>query len=1656
MSVASVISTGGAGGDFERRVGAYFLALLLTKSFMPIFSDAAPQRVHFQARRLGWRIDDLVVEAQSEAGLTHRVAAQIKRTFTLSLNDEECRETLAAAWADFNNATLFQQGRDAIVLVTFLGTNRIQRDVRWLIGQARAAGDAADFLARRQGQGTLNKQAKADYETIKAIIDQANGSPVADENVWRFLQAFHVLSFDFQDAAAKDAAAILTLLASLQAAGGEADAASSTWSELIDFAGLAAAEGRSVDFASLPERAKTRHSQVPSSKHGELSRLRQHSATTLRRLAAAGPQEIVFDRIELRAQLEAAVAEQQVVLVVGPAGSGKSVLGINYLSGAASADTNFAFSAEEFKAAHIDQVLTNASLNLTWKELESQLPLHRKTFFVDGLERLLEASERAAFKDLLLSVKYDSSISLVITCRDYYAEVVERSLLMASNVTFAKIVVGGLSDAELSQAEAAAPTLQPLLANQSLRSILRNPFLLTRASQLRLAQDESIPQTERALRRRMWSELVRDDAYVADGMPSKREKVFFDVCIARARALRPYVEVADVDGALQRLGNANLVANDQFHRFAAAHDVFEDWGLIEWFTRRFEAHSGSSTAMAGEVGGHPALRRAYRKWLTEQLDVDRTIVDQFISEVSSEKSLPPHFVDDTWLAVFQSSAAGSFMTAFAGKLFADEGALLQRVLHLVRVGCKTVSPKAQGIHIWLRWHVPTGNAWPILLAFMDENWEAVPRRMDSLLVAFMEDWSANISGSEQLPEGADSVGSLIEKLLALPTNAPGRVVPRERLVEILMKAPRANEALFKSIASRASAPGSIRLDEDARHFAKLTFEPFKAIAFASAFPRELQAVCLGRWFASDKDDRWSSSRELEAVFGLTHSYEHRFFPRSSMQGPMLFLLRAHPSEGVRFIVNFINQCCSNYKANSQQQRRLIEPPHESELTLSDGRARSILENQRLWQTYRGTHVMPAVMECALMALEAWFLDIAEGATTPEVFQSFLNYILNNSNNAASLGVVASACLAHPDLAGDCCVSILGSTELIRMDVARMMADKTALAPGGFDVFSQMFQRERLDSKALPHRKHHLEELAIQLQLGPQRASMEALLDRYLAALPPEHERTTEQSQWMLALRRMDLRTYDRRDVGDRVEFTMGELPSDVQAMVQDSEAFQVEFMKRIELQNWAHRHKDDGVAAGDESWRDKLALAKEVEGQIAVRGTRDILEGGGRMVAAVIARDRWAVLDPVDRQWCLETIVGCLGEIPSEDVFGGSIPVDGKMECAAAIGALAPLVSQADAELLLEVSLTHWNQHVQQAAVQSLAHQRLWDAPSLLNFALHVLVAAARATLEQDAELEKLPWNQHPSASELRQQRQAQFAAIDRSMWGSAPPLLDPHLLRHDHTLALYLLLVFRSRTGSPLALQLFEWIGDQFERWWDRMHEDRDQNFELHIAAQEAFANFLIESEASVGVALLQRVLPQVAGEPNEFAKLLDDLIRAADARGDGTTFWTLWALIAAEAQKAKWFAELRDDRSWGGSLIRSLLLSKGWKAGVREWRLLGAASQRVDALFVALPVGGLALEAYGDYLLSIGNPSLPAAVRIIQSRMGEMLEDALKRSSSARTAMDQLVSRLMFEDLPGLQSATLRAPTLALLDALVQAGSSNAFLLREDFLTPSGGVGR
>lgn len=1659
-AVSNTISTGGGGGEFERRVGAFFLTLLLTSSFAPIFPSATPRRVHFQARRVGWMIDDVVVEASTEAGKVHHLCAQIKRTFTLSASDDECRATIGAAWQDFNNASMFDQASDAIVLVTYLGTNRIQHDLRWLLGQARASASEPEFAQRRTGTGSLNKRAKADYETILSILNDLVGGPLSLDRVWRFLKAFHVLSFDFLDSAGKDEATAKTLLAALRAEGAPADAAATTWAELINHAGAWSSEGRSVELSTLPPEIYARHRQVASSRQAEVARLRKHSEVTLRRVSAVGPRGVTFDRSNLGIALDAEFAANQVVLVVGPAGGGKSVLAKQFLNAVARSETTFAFSAEEFGGAHIDEVLARASIGLAWQELLTLLPLHRKTFLVEGLERLLEANDRQAFSDLLLSVKEDPSISLVITCRDYYAEIVERSLLAPSGVAFGRVVVGGLTDDDLQGVANTVPELVPLLAIPRVKPLLRNPFILTRASEINWNSSAPLPQSERALRSRLWGDVVRRDAFVAGAAPIKREKLFFSICLKRARALQPYVAVNDPDDALRLLGNDNLVAFDESRlRVAASHDVLEDWALAEWLTRQFVLANGSAASMVTAVGEFPAFRRAYRKWLVEELDSNSAGMMAFVEAAACEQAIPPHFLDDTLLAMLQSDTAPGFLASFQGRLLADQAVLLSRVIHLVRVGCKTVSPLAASIDVTMRWHIPPGKAWEVLLDFLAVNWADVPQPMAPLITAFLEDWAQCVSFATPYPAGSASVGRILKELASSTEDVYGRRSAGQRLVDLLLRVPRANSQLFLDMVRRATAVQHHSEDELAEAFATTLLQPMRSAAAVRDFPNEVHALCLVRWFvgANELAIYEGSLREPETAFGLRSKREHTLFPNSARQGPFLFSLQSDPQLAVPFIVKFVNEACARYAAKAATLR-IIEPPRYVDLRLHDGTVKTVISNGRLWQAYRGTSVMPGLVTCALMALEKWILDAVESGSRPEVIRSYLDYILRHSNNAACLGVVASVCIARPKLAGECGISILGCREFIRMDIARMVGDQTALAVGGLDAFARMFQQERAASNALPHRKKNLEDLAVLLQFTDSSPSVHALFDLYLAALPPEDERTRDQVEWRLSLQRMDMRTYRavKREDG-LVELSMGELPTDVQQMVAEDQPAQTKFMTRLRLLNWARRVLDAPVAPEIGAWSEYLQLAKLVQAEYLAEGVDDYMHGGPNIAAAVLARDKWDVMDFEDQAWCVATLLACLmAPPPAADgmIFSGAHPIDGSVECAAVAGTVSLKLEASAAENVLAVALTHFNDNVRQAALAGIASSVLGRNDELFNFCLNVILASSQIRVALESEINQVPWDERPEPHQRLAEAQRRFLGARSSSWRSPVSSVGAADLDRDAQLASELLLIFEGAPDQTLGRSVYLWLaGDMRQRWEEgRAGPARDRDFDFEFAAVQRLAKYWVGSDDEMSDRLTAILSPLTETEPMELGDLFVQVMSAAEQLSRAPSLWRIWAALAERLKAAACPADGTRRRRDLDDLIRKLFLNTEWRENLREWSLLGDRYSLIDGLYAALPPDSVILEAYLHYLLHVGRKSLPEAFELIDQKWGAAIEQALRSSERARSWLDQVVSRAMFEDYRKLQQPALRPAFLRLLDALVQAGSSSAFLLREDFVTPTG----
>jgi len=145
----------------------------------------------------------------------------------------------------------------------------------------------------------------------------------------------------------------------------------------------------------------------------------------------------------------------QVVLVSGPAGSGKSAIGKDAVSLLSQDHFTFGFRVEEFAQPHFDATLHAGQIPANGTTLGAILAAQgRKVFLVESVERLLEKTTRDAFSDLMTLAASDPGMRTVLTCRDYSIDQVRASFLQPAGIRHAIVSVPPLDDAELTEVEA--------------------------------------------------------------------------------------------------------------------------------------------------------------------------------------------------------------------------------------------------------------------------------------------------------------------------------------------------------------------------------------------------------------------------------------------------------------------------------------------------------------------------------------------------------------------------------------------------------------------------------------------------------------------------------------------------------------------------------------------------------------------------------------------------------------------------------------------------------------------------------------------------------------------------------------------------------------------------------------------------------------------------------------------------------------------------------------------------------------------------------------------------------------------------------------------------------------------------------------------------
>lgn len=355
--VGSPASTGGAGTYFEQHVNAYWLAQLLVHGVPPILHDCSVFEVHLQTEHLGWHTDDFLIVGKSGSGHLRKLVGQVKRSFTVSAADDECKKPVLDFWHDYQNAQKFSATSDRFALVTLRGTNALLDHFSGLLDCSRASSDGSDFEHRLATPGFISAKAVQYCDELRTIVGTSEGRSISAADIWPFLRVLHVLSLDLNSATRQTEAMVKTLLAHTAGDQDAMSVAEATWNDLLREVGEGMPVARSFRREDLPERLRQRHVPVGAAEHMALRALNDHSSLILR-----GIRSTIGGNLHLaRARLVEEVIEQlescQIVLITGAAGSGKSGIAKDCLGILATDHFTFAFRAEKFARAHLDDTL---------------------------------------------------------------------------------------------------------------------------------------------------------------------------------------------------------------------------------------------------------------------------------------------------------------------------------------------------------------------------------------------------------------------------------------------------------------------------------------------------------------------------------------------------------------------------------------------------------------------------------------------------------------------------------------------------------------------------------------------------------------------------------------------------------------------------------------------------------------------------------------------------------------------------------------------------------------------------------------------------------------------------------------------------------------------------------------------------------------------------------------------------------------------------------------------------------------------------------------------------------------------------------------------------------------------------------------------------
>ncbi|KAF5425055.1 hypothetical protein C5S42_11670 [Candidatus Methanomarinus sp.] len=934
-------------------------------------------------------------------------------------------------------------------------------------------------------------------------------------------------------------------------------------------------------------------------------------------------QILKIDRTKFIETIEEDSEKSEIIIISGEGGSGKTALIKEFYGKVKDKTPFYIFKAAEFNISNIKEIFDKYGGHSLNEFIEIHKFEDKKFIVIDSAEKLSDLENQDAFIEFL-SALLKSYWRIIFTTRYSYLDDLRFQFNELYRLSFKVIDIENLLTKELTALSEYYDFQLP--SEKRLQSLIKNLFYLDEYLQNYQSFDNRINYDH--FKSILWQKKIQKSTERKDNLHIERENCFLGLVKTRCESGLFYIKPEQWSNkVLSKLEADEIIKYDSIHGgYFITHDIYEEWALEKIIEKEFKTIDNYCDFFE-QIGISLSIRRAFRNWLSEKIIDNIDDIKSFIENVFLEEKIKAFWKDELLISILLSNYSEAFFNQFEKTILEQNQSFLKRIVFILRIACKEVDNPLSEIlafqdnnnkNLKYVFTKPKGSGWKSTIDFVYKNMDKFSPTTIYYIIPLLQDWNNNNKTGETTRKATLFALHFYKEIQFNDDFRYSLKIEKELIKIILDGASEIKDelkAIFDEIIENKWVNHRDVYSDLCNTILTSTYNNIRVIISLPDYVIKLSDLF---WFKAEKPSPYNSYNGMgvEKYYSLNSNWYHDYYPVSALQTPIYCLLQISFKETINFILDFTNKTVQSYVDSGFDKN--IE---EIEIIIDDKTKIKQFLSHSLWSMYRstGSPAAPYLLQSIHMALEKWLMEVSK-TKDEKIIGSWLVYLITNSISASITSVVTSVVLAYPDKFFNVAKILFQKRELFFCDNIRAAYEHQAknLYSMGYDLNykNKIFEDERIKTCDDSHRKISLENLALNYQfIRSENLSEEVfehrqkviwdIIDGYYAELPDKSKETDNDKTLKLLLARIDKRkmnpTIEQKDNKILINFNP-EIEPELKKHSEDAVKKDLEMMKYTALILWSTHKFDNNKKNGDND-------QYENNPQLVLKETKEIVNG---------------------------------------------------------------------------------------------------------------------------------------------------------------------------------------------------------------------------------------------------------------------------------------------------------------------------------------------------------------------------------------------------------------------------------------------------------------